>query len=535
MAMSGLISREDQLRLNASKAISKGDIDNPVIVQAFAEGVIPPDFETEDEGKTALFCATERQNTDAIRKFLEAGAAVDHETSTGEVALAEACRIGNIDIISTLMTAGADVNRKNCNGESPLLHAIRCAETPDVVRWLLESAGALPDSQCFVEATSQGRHQILLLMIGMNSEIAGLINEADPMTGQTALTCACEAGQSGTAILLVDNGAHLEIETIQGHTALTQASYFGHVDVQQFLLSRGAVVDHETRGGFTALLQCCVSGTVESARLLLEAEPLPADPNYQSKSFLTPLTVAARCGHADIISALLARGARINFETRSGRTPLIEAVKYNQIEATRRLLADHALEINQITRSENMPSATALIEGARSGSLECVELLLSSPRTDVYKETGDEYCATNSAIDAGDAIMLRKLIRHMIEKTIDEKKPKEVLSRKLVITHLRDAKKLADQRRKGISYKEQMKKQRAEAVYDELQAGILENRNAIAVLLEHIGGSQAEKEREAAIIQLESRSASNHAQIISEHVSIEHKKEVILNIKMNNE
>ena len=46
--MSGLISREDQLRLNASKAISKGDVDDPVIVQAFAEGVIPPDFETED-------------------------------------------------------------------------------------------------------------------------------------------------------------------------------------------------------------------------------------------------------------------------------------------------------------------------------------------------------------------------------------------------------------------------------------------------------------------------------------------------------
>ena len=178
-----------------------------------------------------------------------------------------------------------------------------------------------------------------------------------------------------------------------------------------------------------------------------------------------------------------------------------------------------------------MPATTALIEGSRSASYEAVDLLLNRPGTDVYKETGDEYTATKSAIDAGDAIMLRRLIRHMSEIAVDEKKPKEVLTRKLVITHLREGLKLADTRRKAISYKQQKQKQRAEAVYDELQAGVAEQNNYIARLLEQISGQVAEKDRENAIIQLESAASHGNKTVISEHIAIEHKKEVVVGLQ----
>jgi ankyrin repeat protein len=99
-------------------------------------------------------------------------------------------------------------------------------------------------------------------------------------------------------------------ESPVGHTALSIASFNGHNDTVRALLIRNedhsgagaADVNYESTTGYTPLLQTCISGHANTARILLNNG---ADPNLQNKQSETALTTAARCGHADVVMALV--------------------------------------------------------------------------------------------------------------------------------------------------------------------------------------------------------------------------------------
>jgi len=64
-----------------------------------------------------------------------------------------------------------------------------------------------------------------------------------------------------------------------------------------------------------------------------------ASPNVHARDDWTPLTIAAREGHADVVQLLLERGASVNLAEGGGHTALFWARKYGHSEVETMLLS----------------------------------------------------------------------------------------------------------------------------------------------------------------------------------------------------
>ena len=87
-------------------------------------GVSPDTLDAKDRrGRTALYWASLRCQTNAAKYLLRAGADVHVSSNDGETALHAACRENSPSFILTLIHSGADVNFCDDKQRTPLHHA----------------------------------------------------------------------------------------------------------------------------------------------------------------------------------------------------------------------------------------------------------------------------------------------------------------------------------------------------------------------------------------------------------------------------
>lgn len=226
-------------------------------------------------------------------------------------ALEASVRAGALAGTLDLLRAGANVNRFGSDGLTPLM-----------------------------VASGLGQPQMVELLLTAGAQV----NAIDPRAGASALHKAALSGNSDVAALLLDQGAFIDQQSpILGHTALMDAVVYKHADVVRLLLNRGARTTirnhwHESalelarRDGLDPiarliearteadeastrarpLLPAIKAGNLgEVARLIAagadvnERLPMAGSPDDD----YTPLAIAAREGHADIVRALLEAGA----------------------------------------------------------------------------------------------------------------------------------------------------------------------------------------------------------------------------------
>jgi ankyrin repeat protein len=104
-----------------------------------------------------------------------------------------------------------------------------------------------------------------------------------------------------------------------------RAYYFKHFDIAAFLLENGMNPNHMSWHHVTLLHDMAQEGNLPKTELLIKhgADLDPLEEEYQS----TPLGMAVRWGHADMVDYLLAQGADINKAGASWATPLAWAQK----------------------------------------------------------------------------------------------------------------------------------------------------------------------------------------------------------------
>lgn len=316
--------------------------------------------------------------------------------------------------------------------DAQLIAAVWRADAPTVQQTLADGADARardPESGLTVLmiAAGAGQVEIVTALLAAGADVFA----SDSRAGALALHKACQGGSLEVVKLLVEAGAFIDSVTpTTGHTPLLEAMWFKWPDIVAYLLERGARQSVSTHYGFTLaqhyayevsvnqsgqddilaigaaieqrqaadqqavdsqpLMAAVVAGKLVEVRRLLAAGA-PVDERAPMlggfNDMHTPLLVAARDGHTEIVTELLRAGADPNaMEPTFLAVPLHKAVYNGHAEITQLLVNQPGILLN-VQGATN--GYTALHDALWHGYAECAAILVrAGARLDLQGHDG---------------------------------------------------------------------------------------------------------------------------------------------------
>lgn len=265
-------------------------------------------------------------------------------------------------------------------------------------------AFAQPKDLVFKEAEIQLFYSIHLADTAMFDSLlmAGTSPNAEFFEQITVLSYAAGKGNTYFIEKLIDKGANVNGVTLNGLLQLTPAVFaikYKRNDALELLLQRGATITftQPALGGFninfgggtpppvdqrfSLLAYAAIQNNSEAVNILNELNP-PVDALSSGKEGfqyfgLSPLMIAAKLGHNEIVRSLLNKGASPSQYS----VDLMGATQYNSLMLAvgsgdtllLKLILDSGVDIN----AESGSHITALMEAGRLANLESVTFLLN--------------------------------------------------------------------------------------------------------------------------------------------------------------
>ena len=306
-----------------------------------------------------LLDAVKRRDDKAFHSLLRAKVDLNAAQPDGATALAWAIHLGQRSMAEALLDAGAKANTVDEYGETPLTLAAANGESALVTR--LVKAGAKPNT------TRWNGETALMIAAGAGSvdTVRQLVlhgadvNAADPRRGQTALMWAAAEGHEDVVGALVEIGAKVNAASKSGFTPLVFATTDNDVESMNVLLKAGADPNYTLPSGSKPLMIAMAYRHTSAALALLDAG---ADLTTRDRAGNAPLHLAAQVGDLALVKKLLEKGADPNVRTpramltaggRGGgggfrgapsgeQTPLMMAARGDHEEVMRALVAGGA-------------------------------------------------------------------------------------------------------------------------------------------------------------------------------------------------
>lgn len=294
-------------------------------------------------GTTPLFFARSPE----MAKFLIAkGANVNAKNKDGMTPLHTA---RSKAIVQILLSAGAKINiqEENArNGKSTtLLHIAAKMGFKELAQQLIKDGAnvAIGDRQKRTPLHYAATKEVAtLLMLDIN---------ARDESGDTPLHLAVQDNRPQIVYFLISNGAKLNVENIEGNTPLHLALKYNHLrpdlppnlpEIVYSLVKNGAKVNVENKEGNTPL-HLAIQGN--------NSYRYPFQGNYP---YPYPAELDLPRNRLEIVSFLIASGAKVNVKNSNGWTPLHIAVLKNR-QNIDRLLLEHGAEIDVQDNYRNTP------------------------------------------------------------------------------------------------------------------------------------------------------------------------------------
>ena len=211
-----------------------------------------------------------------------------------------------------------------------------------------------------------------------------------PAPNAAQLVAAVKAGESATALSLLQRKADPNAAEVDGTTALHWAVRNGDVTLLDRLLRAGAKADAANRYGVTALPLACQQGDPAIVERLLNAG---LSANLTGPLGETALHTCARSGHVAAAKMLVTRGASLNaVESWRGQTPIMWAAAQGHGEMVA-MLAEAGADVNARSgiiawerqrtsepRDKWLPPGgfTPLLFAAREGRVDAAKALIAA-------------------------------------------------------------------------------------------------------------------------------------------------------------
>ncbi|KAI1285660.1 Ankyrin repeat and KH domain-containing protein 1 [Halotydeus destructor] len=332
--------------------------------------------------ESALTLACYKGHLEMVRFLLEAGADQEHKTEEMHTALMEASMDGHVEVARLLLDSGAQVNMPADSFESPLTLAA-CGGHVELALLLLERGANIEEVNDegytpLMEAAREGHEEMVALLLSQGADINAQTEE----TQETALTLACCGGFLEVADFLIKAGADIEAGA---NTPLMEAAQEGHMELVRHLLGCGSNINATTASGDTSLMYACENGHTDVAEILLDTG---ANLEHEAEGGRTPLMKAARAGHLCTVQFLVSKGANINKVTSNNdHTPLSLACAGGHMSVVEYLLIHGADPTHRLK-----DNSTMLIEAAKGGHTQVVQLLIEYPNRASSPQIGDLPC-----------------------------------------------------------------------------------------------------------------------------------------------
>lgn len=413
------LSSQDELDEQVVQAIGQGDV--AALAAALDEGA-DPNAESSP-GRPALYLASRRGNTDAVRLLIDHGADVHAETLGGGI-LVSATLEGHREVVEILLDSGTDINATGTANfpDSAALHAAAEQGYRDIAELLIERGAEINQTNSIGEtplhpAVGWNRPEIVSLLLDNGADIDYQAND-----GWTALHVAANFNAVEPARILIETGAALNLENEDGETPLDMA----RPAVAELLRAAGAqgAADEATLGEIASLDQAALDEQLAEAiadrdqALLAALLEEGASPNTLDSEGNAVLALAADEGQLELVQRLLDAGADVNGTmSELGATgainasALIQAASKSHIEVVK-LLIDRGADVNQ---AEEQYNRTPLHGAAWNNHTEIVTILLENgadadahstwPRGESPGETPLHFAARNGSFEAVQALL----------------------------------------------------------------------------------------------------------------------------------
>jgi ankyrin repeat protein len=282
--------------------------------------------------------AIKKDDSKMVNYLVEAGA----DLKKANLGMSE-----NIDLIEQLVKAGA--NPKTININFALNDKVKLkrllAMKPDINKTELDFGTIMGDDELFD----------LLVGNGLSPNTQGKFPDACP-----AIISAIKYDNFRAFKKLHAMGADLHVicRAGFGETPLQTAIYYQRIDILKYLIANKVSPNEMDWTGKSALYKACYSDNDQIINILIDAG---ADMEYYGYFDNTPLMEAANSGKYISAQTLINRKANVNFKNKYGETPLVLAVKKNDLPMIK-LLVESGAKTNITFKSKT------LVEFAQEGN-----------------------------------------------------------------------------------------------------------------------------------------------------------------------
>jgi ankyrin repeat protein/Mg2+ and Co2+ transporter CorA len=345
----------------------------------------------DKQGRSAVMHAVAGGHADALKVLFDYGADAQGRDVGGKTLVMYAASNVDCEMLDLLLQHRADLKGVDTDGRGPLMHAImnEKASMDDKVRILtmLLRKGADVTSTgeivgCLRHAALAGQNRILELLVQHKANINAVDeNGRSPLLHLASDTAKTPKWNRETVSIILNAGANVDHSdkdrrTMRRRTALQWAASTGHLILVQEIFNHvppgkpRKLVNDRTSRGKTALHLASQHGQSNMVRLLLN---YGANIEAASEGLWTPLLIAAKAGHADVVAALLSARtpANVNARTSSGMTALHWAAENGYERVVERILADDRAWKNP----KDSFHTTPLLRAGQHGHVEIVQLL----------------------------------------------------------------------------------------------------------------------------------------------------------------